>query len=68
MRNQAPTMTSKMSDAELIALSKRIDELCGELAANFFEGSGDICAASYSLRNVILKRLELVAKNGRSAE
>lgn len=68
MRTEAPTMTAKMSDAELIELNKRLELACGNIAAEFFEGSGDIFAVSYNVRNVILRRLELVAKNGRSAE
>ena len=38
-----------------------------ELAMYFFEGSGDVQAVSWSLRNVILARFEWVAQHGKDS-
>lgn len=40
---------------------------CEELAREYFDGSGDVMAVSYSLRNVILARFEWVKKHGKDA-
>lgn len=44
---------------------KKLNRVCDEVAAEFFEGSGDLIAVSNSIREVIKRRLLLVEERGK---
>jgi hypothetical protein len=48
-------------------LTKEEQNAIDELAERFFEGSGDMMAVSWSIRNVILARFEWVRKHGKDS-
>lgn len=68
MRSQCPTYFDSMTWPQIHDLAKRLDHACDTIAAEFFEGSGDICAVSQTVRDVVLRRLEFIHKHGKSAE
>lgn len=54
-------------DAAAAALSLKLNQLCDQLAFEFFEASGDVCAVSNDLRGVIERRLAHVQRFGKVA-
>lgn len=51
-----------MTQQEQVALIKRVNNKCDELALDFFENSDDLAAVSFALRQVIFNRLEFRSK------
>jgi hypothetical protein len=57
-------MSDKKND---LRITKEDQNAIEELAARFDWGSGDIMVVSWSIRNVILARLEYVRRHGKDA-
>jgi hypothetical protein len=67
MTNKVPNPANLIWLGDVPQTSRQILTKCEELAREYFDGSGDVMAVSYSLRNVILARFEWVKKHGPDA-